>query len=51
VQTATLYTKPRTIIEPDYLWKRTDKWITSPWSALPPVTRTAEAARPGKRPG
>ncbi|MFJ3958190.1 phosphoribosyltransferase [Arthrobacter sp. NPDC090010] len=37
VRTVCLYTKPRTILEPDYEWRRTDKWITFPWSALPPV--------------
>jgi len=41
VRTVTLYGKSRSIIEPDYVWKRTDKWITFPWSALPPVTRSA----------
>jgi hypoxanthine phosphoribosyltransferase len=38
VRTVVLYTKPRTIFEPDYTWRRTDLWITFPWSALPPVT-------------
>ena len=38
VRTVTLYSKPRTILEPDYVWRKTDKWITFPWSALPPVT-------------
>ena len=38
VRTVTLYAKARSVIEPDYVWKRTDKWITFPWSALPPVT-------------
>jgi hypoxanthine phosphoribosyltransferase len=33
-----LYTKPRTIIRPDYSWRDTDLWITFPWSADPPVT-------------
>ncbi len=41
VRTVTLFAKPRSIIAPDYVWKRTDKWITFPWSALPPVTRSA----------
>jgi hypothetical protein len=41
VRTVTLYAKPRSIIEPDYVWKRTDQWITFPWSALPPVTAEA----------
>lgn len=38
VKTVCLYTKPRTIMVPDYEWRRTDKWITFPWSDLPPVT-------------
>lgn len=38
VRTACLYTKPRTVLEPDYFWRRTGRWITFPWSALPPVT-------------
>ncbi|MGO4454515.1 phosphoribosyltransferase [Arthrobacter sp. RAF14] len=37
VKTVCLYTKPRTILAPDFEWRRTDKWITFPWSALPPV--------------
>jgi hypoxanthine phosphoribosyltransferase len=36
-RTAVLYSKPHSIIEPDYLWRRTDKWINFPWSTLPPV--------------
>jgi len=38
VRTVCLYSKPRTLLEPDFTWKRTDRWITFPWSALPPVT-------------
>ncbi|MBM9467860.1 phosphoribosyltransferase [Nakamurella leprariae] len=38
VRSAVLYTKPRTIVQPDHSWRNTDKWITFPWSALPPVT-------------
>lgn len=37
VRTAVLYAKPRSVIEPDHVWRRTDRWITFPWSALPPV--------------
>ncbi|MHC6176093.1 phosphoribosyltransferase [Glutamicibacter endophyticus] len=43
VKTVCLYTKPRTILAPDFEWRRTDKWITFPWSALPPVTAATEA--------
>ena len=41
VRTAVLYTKPHTVYEPQYTWRRTDKWITFPWSALEPVTSAA----------
>ena len=41
VRTVCLYSKPRTVLEPDFVWKRTAQWITFPWSALPPVTRDA----------
>jgi hypoxanthine phosphoribosyltransferase len=37
VRTATLYTKPRTVLVPDFTWRETDRWIVFPWSALPPV--------------
>jgi hypothetical protein len=45
VRTVCLYSKPQTILEPDFVWKRTDQWITFPWSALPPVTRDATVSR------
>jgi hypoxanthine phosphoribosyltransferase len=37
VRTAVLYEKPRSQIACDYVWRRTDRWITFPWSARPPV--------------
>lgn len=37
-RSAVVYTKPRSVIEPDYAWRRTDRWIAFPWSAQPPVT-------------
>ncbi|UFU06667.1 phosphoribosyltransferase [Ruania halotolerans] len=40
-RSAVLYTKPRSVIEPDYTWRRTDRWIAFPWSTLPPVTAAA----------
>jgi hypoxanthine phosphoribosyltransferase len=47
VRTAVLYEKPRSVVRCDYVWKRTDLWITFPWSALPPVTLgDDESARP-----
>ncbi|GAA4721463.1 phosphoribosyltransferase [Isoptericola chiayiensis] len=40
-RSAVLYTKPRSIIRPDYSWRETDLWITFPWSAEPPVEGAA----------
>ncbi|GLY18496.1 phosphoribosyltransferase [Kineosporia sp. NBRC 101677] len=37
VRSAVLYTKPRTIVQPDYFWRETDLWINFPWSSQPPV--------------
>lgn len=37
VRTAVLYTKPTSCVKPDYTWRETDRWITFPWSALPPI--------------
>lgn len=36
-RTAVLYAKSHSIVAPDFVWRRTDQWITFPWSALPPV--------------
>jgi uncharacterized protein len=35
---AVLYEKSRSTIKSDYVWRRTDAWITFPWSAEAPVT-------------
>jgi hypoxanthine phosphoribosyltransferase len=35
---AVLYEKSRSSVASEYVWRRTDSWITFPWSALPPVT-------------
>ncbi len=37
VRTICLYTKPGTVHEPYYTWKRTDRWIMFPWSSAGPV--------------
>jgi hypoxanthine phosphoribosyltransferase len=37
VRSAVLYEKPRSIVNCDYVWRRTDRWITFPWSAQDPV--------------
>jgi len=36
-RSAVLYSKPRSIIRPDYSWMDTDKWITFPWSDRPAI--------------
>ncbi len=38
VRTAVLYRKPQSIVDPNYVWKDTDRWIDFPWSTEPPVT-------------
>ncbi len=38
IKVAVLYEKPRTVLKCDYVWKKTDQWISFPWSELPPVT-------------
>ena len=35
---AVLYQKPQSVIDADYVWRHTDKWINFPWSTLPPVS-------------
>ncbi|MGZ8688219.1 MAG: phosphoribosyltransferase, partial [Gaiellaceae bacterium] len=37
VRIAVLYEKSRSTVASDYVWRHTDRWITFPWSALPPV--------------
>ena len=37
VRCAVLYEKSRSIVECEYVWKRTDLWIDFPWSAHAPV--------------
>jgi len=41
VKTVVLYTKPHTVQEAHYTWRRTDKWINFPWSVLPTVVAKA----------
>jgi uncharacterized protein len=37
VRTAVLYEKPRSLVKCDYVWRRTERWITFPWSADDPL--------------
>jgi hypothetical protein len=41
VRSAVLYEKPRSAVRCDYVWRRTDRWITFPWSAQDPVLEGA----------
>lgn len=44
VRTVCLYAKPHSIVEPDFSWRKTSRWITFPWSALPPVQAQPDEA-------
>jgi hypoxanthine phosphoribosyltransferase len=37
VRCAVLYEKPRSVVNCEYVWRRTDRWIDFPWSARAPV--------------
>jgi uncharacterized protein len=37
VRSAVLYQKPTSVIDCEYVWRRTDRWIDFPWSSKPPV--------------
>jgi uncharacterized protein len=41
---AVLYEKPGSVVNCEYVWKRTDRWIDFPWSAEAPVAWPATAA-------
>jgi hypoxanthine phosphoribosyltransferase len=34
---AVLYQKSRSVIDAEYVWRRTDLWINFPWSSEPPI--------------
>ncbi len=36
-RTAVLYEKPTSVVQCDYVWKRTSEWISFPWSSEPPL--------------
>ncbi len=44
VRSVTIYSKPTTIIQPDYVWRTTDRWILFPWSAEGTVHENKPAA-------
>jgi hypoxanthine phosphoribosyltransferase len=42
-KSAVLYEKPRSVVKCDYVWRRTENWITFPWSAQEPVLQIPPA--------
>jgi uncharacterized protein len=46
VRCAVLYEKPQSTINCEYVWRRTDRWITFPWSAEDPVARPVASPPP-----
>ena len=34
---AVIYEKPHTVVNADFVWRRTDRWIDFPWSSQPPL--------------
>jgi hypoxanthine phosphoribosyltransferase len=40
-RSAVLYQKPRSVIDAEYVWKHTDRWINFPWSTEAPVVPSA----------
>jgi uncharacterized protein len=51
VRCAVLYEKPRSTVRCEYVWRRTDRWITFPWSAEDPVGVGSTEPRKGARTG
>jgi hypoxanthine phosphoribosyltransferase len=43
VRCAVLYEKPRSVVGCEYVWRRTDRWITFPWSAEAPILQGVSA--------
>ena len=37
IRSAVLYHKPQSVIQPDFVWRHTDRWILFPWSSETPV--------------
>ncbi len=42
VRCAVLYEKPHSVVQCEYVWKRTDQWINFPWSSDEPVVAPGE---------
>lgn len=44
VRTAVLYHKPQSVMQPDYVWRHTDRWIMFPWSSNDPVAQPKDGS-------
>ena len=42
LRTAVLYEKSRSVVDCEYVWKYTDKWINFPWSTEAPLVDPSE---------
>ena len=42
---AVLYEKPGSVVNCEYVWRRTDRWIDFPWSDKEPVVPRLRIAR------
>jgi hypoxanthine phosphoribosyltransferase len=42
IRSAVIYTKPASVIAPDFTWRETDRWINFPWSTLPVIGAGSE---------
>jgi len=45
VRTAVLYEKSHSVVQCNYVWMRTDKWINFPWSDQDPVVKRDGAVK------
>lgn len=48
VRSAVIYEKPQSLVECEYVWQRTDRWINFPWSVLPPCRKSGTPITPSK---
>ena len=44
VRSAVLYQKPQSVVDCEYVWRYTERWINFPWSTEPPVVTPDQAA-------
>jgi hypoxanthine phosphoribosyltransferase len=48
VRSAVIYEKPHSLVKCEYVWRRTDRWINFPWSALPPCRKSGTPVTPSE---